>query len=52
MKMSILRKPSENMKVLRYRKLCLSQMDRCVKAVRLERLRAVLKETHLKMEEK
>ena len=34
--MSILRKPSENMNVLRYRKLCLSQMDRCVKAVRLE----------------
>ena len=24
------------MNVLRYRKLCLSQMDRCVKAVRLE----------------
>ena len=24
------------MDVLRYRKLCLSQMDRCVKAVRLE----------------
>ena len=24
------------MNVLRYRKLCLSQMDRCVKAVRFE----------------
>ena len=33
---------------LRYRKFCLSQMDRCVKAVRLE----VERETHLKMEEK
>ena len=32
-KKSILRKPSENMNVLRYRKLCLSQMDRCVMAV-------------------
>ena len=31
--MSILRKPSENMNSLRYRKLCLSQMDRCVMAV-------------------
>ena len=36
------------MKVLRYRKLCLSQMDRCVKAVRLE----VDSCAHLKMEEK
>ena len=34
--MSILKKPSENMNVLRHGKLCLSQMDRCVKAVRLE----------------
>ena len=34
--MSILRQPWENTNVLRYRKFCLSEMDRCVKAVRLE----------------
>ena len=35
-KISILKKPSENINVLRYHKLCLSQIDRCVKAVRLK----------------
>ena len=37
------------MNVLRYRKLCLNQMDRCVMAVKIM---VVLKVTHLKMEDK